>query len=266
VKNECDIEYYINPVASDYIDFNDCIIDEMQKAELSNHFWFKDRMDTIMNTFDRYVKLDANVLDIGAGSGFIAKNLQLSGYNISVADIHEKALQKAVDLGIKKCYLMDVYEPPFKNHFDVITLFDVIEHLDYDHKALDGVFQMLKPGGKIVLTVPAHQWLWNRHDIVAGHKRRYSRKTLIKAMKNSGFDIIRSTYLFRLLIPLFIIRKHLEFLGHKENNMFYISPIVNKILMSICMFERTFNNWIPDVFGGSLMVIAKKPIDLKSDV
>jgi len=95
------IEYYSNAIDGDYADFNDCIIDEMQKAELSNHFWFKARIALIMDVFNEFVKSNASILDVGSGTGLIAKSMQSSGYDVSVADIHEKALQKAYDLGIK---------------------------------------------------------------------------------------------------------------------------------------------------------------------
>jgi 2-polyprenyl-3-methyl-5-hydroxy-6-metoxy-1,4-benzoquinol methylase len=260
VIDKNNIEYYSNTIDGDYADFNDCIIDEMQKAELSNHFWFKARIALIMDVFNEFVKSNASILDIGSGTGLIAKSMQSSGYDVSVADIHEKALQKACDLGVKQCYLMDIYEPPFENKFDVITLFDVIEHLDNDDKALHNVFRMIKPGGKLILTVPAHQWLWNNHDTVAGHKRRYSKKTLINTMESAGFNILKCTFMFRLLLPLFIIRKYYGHVHQKNKEMFAISSIVNNALASICKFERRFGNWIPDIAGGSLMVVAIKPI------
>ena len=99
---------------------------------------------------------------------------------------------------------------PFENNsFDLVCAFDVIEHVNEDTIAVEELWRVCKPGGNVCITVPAFQALWGTHDIVNGHKRRYTKKELQKlvAEKNDG-DILYSSYFnFILFIPIFLFRK-----------------------------------------------------------
>lgn len=244
-------------------DFEVYLIDEMAKAEASGHFWFTSRLALIEDVLLRYVPFGDSLLDIGAGTGYVASYIQSLGYQISVGDITQKGLDFAVKAGIDRCYLMDIYKPPFKNKFHAITLFDVIEHLDKDQLALYNVGVMLKQGGKVLITVPAHEWLWNKHDELAGHKRRYTMNSLRVKVELSGLKVVYSSYIFRSLVPFLWMR---SLLGNKlyssskisSNGLFVINPVVNKILTWLCVVERRLGKFLPNVAGGSILLVAEK--------
>ena len=83
------------------------------------------------------------------------------GFAVELANIHLNGLRFVQERGIKKLYQFDLLHPPFQEEFDLVCFFDVLEHLREETKALECLKTMVKPGGKIIFTVPAHQWLWN---------------------------------------------------------------------------------------------------------
>ena len=195
------------PLENDCPDFQVNHINEMAIAESMGNFWFLARFEFIKDAFIKYVSKSNRVLDIGSGSGGIASSLISMGFSVAVGDVHPKSLELARKAGVQECSLINLYDPLFTDEFDVICLFDVIEHLEDDEKALYNVSCMLKTGGKVVITVPAHQWLWNGHDKISGHKRRYTNYILQQKVNKAGFRVIKSYYIFRLILPLLLFRR-----------------------------------------------------------
>jgi len=256
-KNCCEPWYENN------LDFQPELINELFIAETSGHFWFLSRLEFIKALFLKYVSKESRVLDIGSGSGWIASRLSFLGFSIAVGDVHLKSLELARRAGIDECYIVNVYQPPFVDEFDVICLFDVIEHLDDDEKALFNVGRMLKAGGKVFITVPAHAWLWNSHDDLSGHKRRYTSRSLLQTVSNAGFRVIKSSYIFRLIVPLLLLRRLIGKMPESEKqkskkDLFSINPVLNRILFGLCEIDRKMGEYLPDLFGGSILLVAEK--------
>ncbi len=184
--------------------------------------------------------------------------------NISVGEMHLNGLRYAKSYGIKNCYQFDLYQTPFENMFDVVAMFDVLEHLSDDELALNQCFKMLRNNGLIIITVPAHMWLWSRNDRVAGHKRRYTKNEIKEKMVKVGFEIIEIKYFFILITPLLYLRSLIDQddgspISNKENFKYFNLPsYVNLALMLICNFEKFIQKLLPDKFGGSLILIGKK--------
>jgi len=88
-----------------------------------------------------------------------------------------------------------------------VGLFDVLEHVRDDGAFLATVHRVLRPGGRLYLTVPALQWLWSEADAGCGHFRRYRRSQLVAQLEQAGFDVDYSTYFFsQLVVPVFLGR------------------------------------------------------------
>lgn len=243
-------------------------LDNCYKIE-QEHFWYKYRRKIILYYFNKYISKNKEILEIGAGTGNISRQLMKDGYNnISVGEIHENGLRYAMTYGIENLYQFDITNSPFQNHFDAVGMFDVLEHINDDSLAIQNISKMLKNNGYFILTVPAHKWLWCREDQIAFHKKRYEINELLLLLKNNGFDIVLSKTLFVFILPLLFLRKLLHPASdndvHKaeiEGYNFALNPIINKILFGIMLVENFIFNKLFNIstsVGGSLMVIAKK--------
>src|SRR5437660_11406023 len=102
-------------------------------------------------------------------------------------------------------------------HYDLIGAFDVIEHIDDDRAALASIATKLKPGGRFVMAVPAHQWMWSAHDVVNHHKRRYSKRTLEALINDSPMQLLKVGYFNSLLFPLAVAERAVSRMRGKED-------------------------------------------------
>lgn len=238
-------------------------LERLNQAEKS-YFWFIARREYIIRLFKQYVNKSKQCLEIGAGTGFIAKGIAESGYNISVSDIHLSGLKYSKHQMIQNYYQFDIFDSPVKDEFDVICLFDVLEHLSDDIQAVTQISTMLKSKGMLILTVPAHQWLWNRDDQIADHKRRYNKKTLERTITASGLKIVHIKYFFIIIVPLLLIRRFVnkgrndDISIRERKSDIKINSLLNTILLMISRLEIKLSPWLPNITGGSLIVVALK--------
>jgi len=143
-------------------------------------------------------------------------------------------------------------------------MFDVLEHIPDDNLALKNVYKMLNNKGKLVLTVPSHMWLWNRDDAIAGHKIRYTKKELVELLEKNGFEVLKARYFFMSIVPLLFLRRMLhrddasEVQASEHNKDISMNPFLSKVLLFISRIENKLNKYLPNLFGGSLFVIARK--------
>ena len=109
-----------------------------------------------------------------------------------------------------------ILEMPFPaESFDLAVSLDVIEHLDDDLRALKELRRVVVPGGRLLVTVPAYQWLWSGHDEINHHHRRYTRRSLLDVARQAGWKCARTTYFNSLLLPVAILLRALDPLSSK---------------------------------------------------
>ncbi|HEY6048907.1 MAG TPA: class I SAM-dependent methyltransferase, partial [Sphingomicrobium sp.] len=150
-----------------------------QMAELDErHWWYRARREILAELVRREVAppKDAAVLEIGCGTGHNLAMLSQFG-EVDALELDDEAraiAEKRLGRTVMRAPLPELEGVPDR-HYDLIGAFDVIEHIDDDAAALASIAGKLKPGGKFVMTVPAHQWMWSAHDTVNHHKRRYSK-------------------------------------------------------------------------------------------
>ena len=209
--------------------------------------------------------MSEKIIEIGAGTGNVSRYFVSNGYKrISVGEMHLRGLRRAKGYGIKECYQFNLLDTPFEDEFNACFMFDVLEHIKGDDFALQNVNKSLHKSGKIVLTVPSHMWLWNRSDAIAGHKRRYTKKELINKLEGNGFVILKARYFFMSITPLLFLRTNLnrddksEVKDAEFNNDMSINPVFRDVLLFISRVENKINHLLPNIFGGSLLIIAKK--------
>lgn len=258
------IKIFHDDIDENHSDYNSNGLDNLYKAE-EKHFWFMARKEYILQNFNKYIQQKSKVIEIGAGTGNVSRYLNLNGYeDISVGEMHLNGLKYAKSYGMKECYQFNLLNTPFEKEFDTVCMFDVLEHIEDDNLALKNVSKMLNGGGNIVLTVPSHMWLWNRDDSIAGHKIRYTKKELMQKLKNNGFEIITARYFFTSITPLLYLRTILnKDDGSKVRDEEYSSdismnPLLSNILLFISRIENKINRYLPNLFGGSLFIIARK--------
>jgi SAM-dependent methyltransferase len=190
---------------------------EQQTHEVEDqHWWYRGRRTVLDGVIAGLgLPAGARILDAGCGSGRnmieLARHGPVTGIELSEPSV---ALARARDVG--QVISGSVLELPFAaDSFDLAVSLDVIEHLEDDLGALRELRRTVAPGGALLLTVPAYQWLWSGHDVINHHHRRYTRRTLRDVAERAGWRQVRTTYFNSLLLPVAIMLRALDRLNTK---------------------------------------------------
>jgi SAM-dependent methyltransferase len=232
-----------------------------QMAELDErHWWYCARRKIIADLILRETQLpnNAHILEIGCGTGH---NLaMLSGFgHVDGLELDEEARslsEKRLGRKVMSSPLPELAEVPDR-HYHLIGAFDVIEHIDDDQAALVSIGRKLQPGGKFILTVPAHQWMWSAHDVVNHHKRRYSKRALKALVDSSPLKLECIGYFNSLLFPLAVAERAASKLRGKEDADVKLPPApLNAVLEKVFACERYLVGRLPLPPGLSLFAVA----------
>jgi SAM-dependent methyltransferase len=140
---------------------------------------------------------------------------------------------------------------------------DVFEHLDDDVAASRSLFEVTRPGGVLVTTVPALPWLWSEHDIALQHRRRYTRKTLRAALEAGGWQVEWLNYTVSFLLPVIALFRIVRKLRRKSSestvDLFELPGPMNRILTGLSCFEARLATRVPLTPGATLLALARKP-------
>ena len=243
-----------------------------ESTSYDNHWWFAGRTQAI-NTLLRQVlpqTTGLEILAVGCGAGNMIHHLsrygQVRGIEVDPRPVREARLRGY------QVELHDATQPaPFaEGTFDLVTAFDVIEHVDDDVAILQDAHRTLKPGGHIAITVPAFMRLWSHNDDINAHKRRYTAQELKTKLTEAGFSVKRVSYNLFFIFPaaaaLILLRRgnepelsshHLEEEAY-EVEMEPASPAVNAILTQVGKLEAAIMRHVSFPFGTSLIVVAQK--------
>jgi len=201
------------------------------------------------------------ILDVGCGTG--ANLLMLSRYgDAEGVDISDDALAFCRERGLDHVRKGAGEELPYEeNTFDLVTAFDVVEHMDDDLAGLSEMYRVLRPGGHALIFVPTFMFLWGLQDDVSHHRRRYRLPELRRVLEQAGFEIERSTYAnITFFLPILLIRKLMGLTGLKadtENNI-NVSAM-NGIFGALFGAEGSILRYTNLPFGVSGLCVAKKP-------
>lgn len=220
-------------------------LESMSQAVWYNR-WTKDQ-------FSKY--LTGQILEIGCGIGNFSTHLKDYG-KLTAIDINKDYIEDAkskvdgqVDIG-----LGDIEKGEYffkKRNFNTAVCINVLEHIKNDKEAIKNIYQILVPGGFLILLVPGHKFLFNSIDQSIGHFRRYEKNKLEKLLKDEGFDIIKSRNLnFLGSIGWFLVGKFF-----KES---YVSEGKVKFFNLISPLFLTIEKMFEPPFGTSILVIARK--------
>lgn len=241
------------------------------KAE-DRHFWFRARNKVLASVVAQIVAdwpAGYRVLEVGCGTGNVLRVLEqvCSQGDVFGMELHEDGLHYARQR--VKCPLLagDIHDMTFPRPFNLIGLFDVLEHLPDDMRILQALRKNLQPGGRLLLTVPAHQSLWSYADEYGGHYRRYSPGQLRAVLEESGFRVDYLTQFMMMLYPFMKLGRWWNSKGEtqtlqdrKERTIreLQIAPVANATLYGLLSWEA---GWIARrrrlPLGTSLLAIAE---------
>ena len=227
------------------------------------HWWFKARREIIKSTLAKMeINQNPKILEVGSGTGGNLKMLSsfgdLTSVEISELAINISKIKTGNIVDIKSGSLPDNL-PNFTHNFDLICLFDVLEHIKEDDRSLEKIYSLLNPNGFIFITVPAHQWLWSEIDELVEHVRRYSKKELKKKIFNAGFELKKISFFNFFLFPLAVLARLTSKLFKKQALGLSIPiKIINDCLYYIFSSEKRFLKRINFPLGLSLICVARK--------
>ena len=237
------------------------VYDRMNALE-ARHWWFEARRDIIAALIDRNLHPDrpVRILEAGCGSGGNLEMLRAYGH----VDAFEydaaarAAAREKTGLDIRFGALPG--ELPFEEeNYDLIGLFDVLEHVEADADSLAALAGRLSPGGKILVTVPAFQSLWSHHDEAHHHFRRYTRASLSEAAGKAGLRVSYSSYFNTFLLPLAIATRAIKKLIRSDAPDDTFPPRwLNRALKRIFGSERHLVGRLPLPVGLSLAAVLEK--------
>jgi SAM-dependent methyltransferase len=180
-------------------------------------FWFAHRGAAIVKVAQR-LPPDGCVFDVGGGNGYVSRALRSAGFDAIVIEPGPDGARAALGRGLTPVVNATTETAGFRpGGMPAIGLFDVLEHVEDHVGLLVHLRDLLRPGGRIYVTVPAYQWLWSVDDVQAQHFRRYTTKTLRHVMEKAGFAVEFSSYLFRPLpLPILLVRSLPSRLGRRN--------------------------------------------------
>jgi SAM-dependent methyltransferase len=230
-------------------------------AEIADvHWWYVARRRILADLIRREVRppARARILEIGCGTGH---NLGMLGEfgsvdGLEVDDAAREIAARRLGKPVAAAPLPEL-KGIRRGTYDLIAALDVIEHIDDDQAALAAIAGRLKPGGKLLITVPAHQWMWSAHDTANHHKRRYSKTTLKALIEGSPLKLDKLGYFNSLLFPLAVAERAASKVRGKEDADVKLPPApLNTALEKIFQAEGFLVGRLPLPPGLSLFAVA----------
>lgn len=237
------------------------VYDRMNELETA-HWWFVARRGILKTLIRRQLgkSADATLLEAGCGSG--GNLAMLSGFGAVDAfeydaDARQHAAEKS-GLDVKFGALPD--DLPFADRrYDLIGLFDVLEHVEADQASLASLAARLTDRGVILVSVPAFPFLWSRHDERHHHFRRYTRASLAKVAAAAGLKVRYSSYFNFFLFPVAVVARMVKRLtGSETPDDSMPGALVNGVLTRVFGVERHILSWGRLPFGLSLAAVLEK--------
>lgn len=231
----------------------------------ADNFWFLGRNALLSWAASHYFGGSHLVHEAGCGTGFVLCALAagLLGATISGSELLSEGLIVARGrVPGAELIQADIRHLPFRDEFDLIGAFDVLEHIDDDRGALEGLRRAAKPGGGLLLTVPQHPRLWSDQDVRASHRRRYTREELTRKVTSAGFSVVRVTSFVSLLLPAMLLNRRKAKSSPGPDAVEALSPpfLVDRSMRAVMRVERgLIQRGISFPFGGSLLLVARRP-------
>jgi SAM-dependent methyltransferase len=233
----------------------------------ADSFWFRACNRLIVWALRRHFPNMQRYLETGCGTGYVLAGVAGAYPDAAItgSEVFSVGLPFAADRVERAEFLqMDARQIPYVDEFDVIGAFDVLEHIEEDELVLEQMFQALRPGGGIAITVPQHPWLWSQQDENACHVRRYQICELREKVLRAGFKVELKSSFVSLLLPAMmasrLATKKTPPAGSKKSSELRLPGFINRSFEGVMDLERLLiRSGIRFPVGGSLLLSARKP-------
>jgi SAM-dependent methyltransferase len=260
---------YAPALAVDYGDYPSEGFDVTADVEAES-FWCRTRNRVLRLMFERFTDRTRplDMLEIGCGTGTVLSSLRkLPNLRLTGSEIYLRGLRYArARMPDVEFIQVDATDIPFREAFDVVGAFDVLEHIDADGRVIREAYDALRPNGLFMMTVPQHQWMWSQLDELVHHKRRYSRRELLSKLRTAGFEVLYATSFVTILFPLMAVAR----LRDRSRQM-SVARADFEFQVDLPAPLNTLFDWIMRIeevllkarislpFGGSLLAVARRP-------
>lgn len=231
--------------------------------ENPDYWWYVARSALLRSALAGYIDRPRRVLDVGSADGPSVGWLRGDWTTVSL-DLDPRGLAEGGVCG-------SALALPFADEsFDLVTAFDVIEHCEPESVVMNELVRVLRPGGRLLISVPAYQWAWSDHDVANGHHRRYTRARAVDAVQGAGLHVDRATYAFSSVFPLFAAERIARRVRQRVDGRRVtgpadvvavpdLSPRVERALLRLAKVDERLlaNRDLP--FGSSVFLAATKP-------
>ena len=228
-------------------------------AEDRAHWWFRGRRAVLVALLRRRLPAGRHrLLELGCGTGNVLESLGEFGEAVGMEpDEALVAAARNAGLDVRRGALPDSRVVP-AGWPDVVLMLDVLEHLDDDASALRVAHELLAPGGTLVVAVPAYDWLWTGHDVVLGHRRRYTAPSLRARVSAAGFDVGYVSYFNTLLFPAVALGRAWKGRNGGGHDLNRPPAPVNEALARLFALESAVVPRWPLPFGSSVALLAQR--------
>ena len=223
-----------------------------------DHFWIKRRFEVLQRLAGGLVSGSGQMAEIGCGHGLLQRQIEEAyGKQVTGFDLNEYALSRNISQRSRVC-CYDIFrkDSALREQFDLIFLFDVLEHVSDEVGFLKALLFHLKSHGKLVINVPAGPWAFSSYDRAAGHLRRYSMRTLSETVERSCLFPAEWSYWGLPLLPTLMLRK-LWLIGEQDQNQIIRAGFDSRSA-AMNSFLGVFSRceWLPQrLMGTSLMAV-----------
>ncbi|MBA2698972.1 MAG: class I SAM-dependent methyltransferase [Nocardioidaceae bacterium] len=228
--------------------------------EQPDYWWYRARAALLHAALGDFLGTPGLVLDVGSADGPSVGWMRGQHRRIAI-DLDPRGLRAGEGVCASALAL------PFADStFDVVAAFDVVEHCEPETTAVAELARVLKPGGRLLMSVPAYQWAWSDHDVRAGHYRRYTRPRALAAVATAGLVVRRSTYAFAGVFPFFVAERLVrrarparKASPPETTGLTRVPRGLDAVLMGLSRLEcrRLRHHDLP--FGSSVFLAADKP-------
>lgn len=241
------------------------VFDNRQASTLiesdTDHWWFRSKGAFVSGALRRHRQPGPTPLlvDVGAGAGGVTAILGWPPDRLAVVEGSEELVRVARGRHGLPAAVGSTTELCFRSgSVGVVTMLDVVEHLDDPEKALREAHRALTDSGQLVITVPAHQWLWSSADEILGHVRRYTRPALRSQLRAAGFEPVVLTHVFTWLVAPVWVRRRMATTTDAQLGLDQTSAFLDRVALVLTRIESVVTRFVPLPFGTSILCLAVK--------